>query len=275
MRCSGKNRTGKRKGERCENAGAPNYGSLFFCSHHFRCKGIAKGGRSCGSRAKYDGYCGAAHLPNYQVCKPEEFRGDTSGYRKTIIVNHEHKDAYTGAAMLRGANIEIDHVVECQVWTHLLNEVHRKARADKNNKCNLKVIHAVVEDVKELTNGTNNLVPVSRDVNQLKGAGITTFLDERTFSVASAILTSCLGRAHQFINTSDLDDKSAKLDEKVVKKIKKEICERLKYFQRKFSGGNHIKGLIAVEIAILRDQIQAEASDEEVSITTPFVRLRI
>lgn len=123
--------------------------------------------------------------------------------------------------------------MECQVPAHLFNLVYKmyKDRGYDENE-----INNAVPIVKECTNDPENLVPVHQDINALKGTGVKSFLNERTFSGEGALWTSHLLEANKQIPRKDIETMEKKrLDRRSTAKITKGMVQQLKRMERKFS----------------------------------------
>ncbi|GLD95696.1 hypothetical protein PINS_up004374 [Pythium insidiosum] len=78
------------KGRQCRMFGLPNRGSLFFCHHHFLCRGKTQDGRPCPRKATYGVYCCAAHDPRLNWVRPRVFRdGAAMPSRWALLSAHD------------------------------------------------------------------------------------------------------------------------------------------------------------------------------------------
>ncbi|KAJ0390463.1 hypothetical protein ATCC90586_010413 [Pythium insidiosum] len=181
--------------------GQRNAGPHFFCHHHFLCRGKTQDGRSCTRKATFGIYCCAAHDPKLNWLRPRAFRDDTLMLsRRELLDKHDHEDFYTQAG-LDEAETHRDHVVECQVASHVFNGLYRRYR---DNGWGVQEISDGISVVREFLNDEPNLVPVHQDINVLKGSGITSFLDERAFN-GYALFTTHLRSACERLSARQLD----------------------------------------------------------------------
>ncbi|KAL3668748.1 hypothetical protein V7S43_006043 [Phytophthora oleae] len=258
LQCSG---TAKLTGLRCKREGEANVGHLFYCRDHLKCKGFKDEGQQlrCGSRGNlsYDGYCGAAHHPHYNFFKPIQFRGeDLPVTVNELLRSYDSTDAYTGAA-LKAKRTQRDHIVECQIPAHVLNMLRREY-IDRGRR-GITELRNVIPIVKEFVNDQKNLIPIDQDINVLKGAGVKSFLDERTFFDKDALWTTSLLEAHDQINCGRIQEmKKNHLGRRTTKRITKEMTKGLKRMERKLEDerDNKAVGRLAKNFKKLRVQIK-------------------
>ncbi|RLN92510.1 hypothetical protein BBJ28_00022938 [Nothophytophthora sp. Chile5] len=175
------------------------------------------------------------HHPEHNHFKPIEFREDYLHLpvsRDALLLIYDSKDAYTGES-LSAKLTQCDHIMECQIPAHLFNHLYKKYEDRGHDVCE---ITNAIPIVKEITNRQENLVPVHQDINRLKGSGIKSFLDERTFMGSTVLFTSHLIEAHKQLSRNQLGGMEKKyLDRQVSATIRSKLKRQLKQAERKLN----------------------------------------
>lgn len=208
-------------------------------SQHQLCKGFkvkdkeGEEDKRCGSRAKYQGYCGAAHHPEYNHYKVWEFRAEEPSItRNDLLKLYNSTDPYTGE-YLHLWKTHRDHIMECQIPTHVFNLLYKYYNDRGYDESQ---IDNTLPTVKKFTNRTNNLVPVHKDINKLKGAAIKAFLDEKTLGSEDAPWTYHLLEANMEINWNDIKKmEKQRLDRRTTASITRRVVEQLKEVEYKLN----------------------------------------
>ncbi|KAJ0396693.1 hypothetical protein ATCC90586_001231 [Pythium insidiosum] len=176
-------------------------------------------------KAKFGIYCCPAHDPNLNTFRPCEFRDANLPSCEELLSSHDYKDFYT-KAKLKKENAHRDHINECQISAHVFNLLH----SDYQRKgWDVENISACTSVVREFVNEESNLVPVHQDINILKGAAITSFLNTRAYNNKCALFTENLRHASEQLAPKVRDGMTVKkLDRAPMKEIQRAIEEELK-----------------------------------------------
>ncbi|KAJ1549015.1 hypothetical protein HK405_011211 [Cladochytrium tenue] len=153
------------------------------CKYHpiLRCLGTVHQtglpGKPCKKRPKEGyAYCCAAHDPEKPWISPNKFVPEDvdlrSRYEGSVVQLYHRRDPYNDTSLATRANLELDHILEKQCYSHIVV----LAELDKEDQD--QIVDALRDEV--VNNEKHNLCLTLKDTNQLKGAGVFGFLDDRT-----------------------------------------------------------------------------------------------
>ncbi|KAJ1550778.1 hypothetical protein HK405_015914, partial [Cladochytrium tenue] len=149
------------------------------CQLHpiLQCLGtVRQTGLPCKKPPKITGYdyCCAAHDPEKPWISPNNFVDHNtdlrSRYEGSVVQLYHRRDPYNGTILATRANLEMDHILEKQCYCHIV--VLAELGKDQD-----QIVDVLRDEV--VNNEKHNLCLTYKDTNQLKGAGVFGFLDDR------------------------------------------------------------------------------------------------